>query len=121
NLTQYFNHDATALWSDWMTSHDTAGNLTSDKTFYGSETWVNTYDPTNAQPWLWKTDHFDANNNLVETTVTKDDGTHTLTINDVNNAYAWSTFTLTYDAAWNVPGVSATRDDGSHTISQGEI
>ncbi|HEY4941091.1 MAG TPA: hypothetical protein VII56_06655 [Rhizomicrobium sp.] len=86
-----------------------------------SDRWVNTFDTANTSSELWDTRHYDAADNLLQQTVTYDDGTHALTLYDVANAYGWASATIGFDANWNRVSLTATRDDGSHGIGAGEV
>jgi Ca2+-binding RTX toxin-like protein len=70
---------------------------------------------------LWDSKHYDPAGHLVQQTVTNDDGTHTLTLYDVDNIYGWANATISFDATWNQTGLTGTRDNGSHTITPGEV
>lgn len=122
NDTEFFyRNDSGDVLAYILTHHDTAGNLTGEVINPTAGEWINSYDPTNTQAWLWTTEHYDSSHNLIERTVTMDDGSHTLTINDVANQYDWASATLTFDSNWNFVSISGTRDDASHTISLNDV
>ncbi|MEI9888379.1 MAG: VCBS domain-containing protein [Rhizomicrobium sp.] len=109
-------------WEEIVTDHDIAGNLTMQTaTMDNGGTWVNTYDPTDANAMLTDTKHFDPEDRLIQETVTRDDGTHLLSVYDIYNQFAWADATLTYDANWNFVSISGHRDNASTTISLSEV
>ncbi|HEY4941834.1 MAG TPA: hypothetical protein VII56_10430 [Rhizomicrobium sp.] len=113
--------DTTVWWSQAVQT-DAQGSVTSTAVVGDNNgKWVNGVDTTNIATALWTTSHYDDNGHLIETTATNHDGSHTLTIYDVDNAYGWANATLTYDTNWNVTSLTGTRDDNSHTISMAEV
>jgi Ca2+-binding RTX toxin-like protein len=50
-----------------------------------------------------------------------DDGTHWLTMYDVNNAYSWSSASIAFDADWNWTSVTGTNANGSFSMSPGKV
>jgi ELWxxDGT repeat protein len=116
------NFDLTdiAPWSQTTTLLDAKGSAFQE-TIAAAAKWVNTVDTTAASAVLWTSSHYDAGDNLIETTTTNDDGTHALTLYDDQNAYGWANATITYDANWNQTGLTGTQDNGSHTITMANI
>ncbi|MEJ0043670.1 MAG: hypothetical protein WDM81_16260 [Rhizomicrobium sp.] len=53
-----------------------------------------------------------AGHNLISQTVTNDDGTHALILNDVGNTEGWASATISFDANWAQTGITGTADVG---------
>jgi hypothetical protein len=116
-----FGADVGEPWTSVATHYDATGSLASQTVVEVSgATWLDTYSTT-ASAMLWKTDHSDADGNVLTEVVANSDGTFSLTINDVANQYSWKSLTIGFDANWNETGLTGTRDDNTHTVTQGDL
>jgi hypothetical protein len=82
---------------------------------------MNSFDTLGNQTWVWSTSFYDSHGSLTSQSGLNHDGTHWLTLDDVNNQYSWTTATIDFNANWKMTSVTGTNDDGSHSVTMGEV
>jgi len=110
-------------WNTITKNYTASGVLSSlIGTTDGGSSWTNIYDTTGTAAHTWEVKVSDANGNPVSWSGTnRSDGSHWLTVYDVNNQYVWSSFTNTYDSHWNLLTQTELNHDGSTTVNAASI